>query len=82
MVFVSVPLTSSHHSCERLRDALLMAFKGKKQIMIITHNIELLKAKKLNAAESAAMARKIEEMQGVRDVDSDGSGSEQDEALT
>lgn len=78
VVFVSVPMTTSHHSCERLREMLLMAFKGKKQIMILTHNIELLKAKKLDATETAAMIRRIEELQGVRDADSAGSEPEQD----
>ncbi len=79
VVFASVPMTTSHHSCERLRDSLIMAFKGKKQIMIITHNVELLEAKKLSSTETAAIILRIEELQGVRDA---GGGAEQDEGLT
>lgn len=79
VVFVSVPMTTSHHSCERLRDMLSMAFKGK-QIMIITHNIELLKATKLDPSETATVIRRIEELQGVRNADSPRNRSRNCEA--
>jgi len=65
VLFVSVPSTTSAHTCEKLRDMILISLSDKKQVMILTHNIELLRAEKLKPADAAKVIKNIEEMQSA-----------------
>lgn len=58
-LFVSVSETVSHHACQTLRGMLDAALQSKKQVVILTHNIELLKATKLTASATAAILKAI-----------------------
>lgn len=58
--FVSVPETASYNSCEKLRDALDAVWESKYQIVILTHNIELLKIAKLDPGTAAAVIKTIQ----------------------
>lgn len=60
VVFASVPPSASGHSCERLEETLRVSFADKKQVCVLTHNIELLKARKLTPKEAAAIVRRVE----------------------
>ncbi len=60
VVFASVPPTASGHSCERLAETLQVSLQDKKQICVLTHNIELLKARKLSPTEAAEIIRRVE----------------------
>ncbi len=60
VIFVSVPETTSYHSCERLKEMLDAAYKSKKQVVIVTHNIELLKITKLDPGTAAAVIKKFQ----------------------
>ena len=59
VVFVSVPHTATHASvtelCQKLSDTL------GKRVSYITHNISLLKAKKLNPKEAAKAVKRVED---------------------
>jgi hypothetical protein len=70
VIFGSVPITTSYHSAERLRDSLQVAFSDKKMVMLLTHNIELLKATKLPPGEVSKYLKNIEgtNQTDVRDV--------------
>lgn len=57
--FVSVPESTSANAAEHLRDMLSVAFGDKKQVMVLTHNVELLAAKKLAPNDAAAVLRQI-----------------------
>lgn len=60
VVFASVPPSASGNTCERLAETLQVTFKDKKQVCVLTHNIELLKARKLTPSESAEIVRRVE----------------------
>lgn len=52
-----------------MREILGVAFRDKKVILILTHNIELLEAQKLSSSESAAIIRRIEDKDTAVDHD-------------
>jgi hypothetical protein len=60
VVFISVPATTSYNSCERLREMIDAAYSSKKQVVILTHNIELLKVTKLDSGTAAAVIKTIQ----------------------
>lgn len=61
VLFLSVPVTSSAHSCERLREIVGVGTKDKKLCVILTHNIELLRARKLSAAEAGRVLGRVQD---------------------
>lgn len=70
VVFVSVPITTSQHSAETLRETLRVAFGDKKLVVIITHNIELLRAQRLSTKKGSEYLKNIEDVagSGLRDA--------------
>jgi hypothetical protein len=60
VIFVSVPETASHNSCQKLREIIGVLYGDKKQVVILTHNIELLKATKMDPNVAAAVLKTIQ----------------------
>jgi hypothetical protein len=61
-LIVSVPPTASHESCGQLQEQLGAALgRPEKNIVIVTHNIEFLRVRKLTPAEAAKLIRDVEE---------------------
>lgn len=60
VLFVSVPETASHNACQKLREMLDVVYGGKKKIVILTHNIELMKITKLDTTTAAAVLKTIQ----------------------
>lgn len=61
MVFVSVPPTTSGHSVERLREMLRVGYGDKKLVMVLTHNVEMLRLIKLDRAQAAQVVKRIDD---------------------
>lgn len=61
VLFLSVPITTSAHSCERLKEIVSVAFKDQKLITVLTHNIEMLRARKLTAAQTGRILGHIQD---------------------
>lgn len=59
-VIVSVPCSESHASAKVLREKLQEALA--KPVLIVTHNVEFLLAKKLTPKEGAKFLKEIEEV--------------------
>jgi len=57
-VIVSVPNTTTHAACRELEQQLQKTLK--KTVLIFTHNVKFLKAKKLDSTEGAKVIRQIE----------------------
>lgn len=76
-IFVSVPMTTTINSCERLRSMLQVALQETgKQVVILTHNIEVLKATRLPRKVAAQVLRNIEDsVEGKADGRDNGSRS-------
>jgi len=61
-LIVSVPPTASHETCRQLRDQLREAIgRVDRNILILTHNIEFLRARKLTPAEASKILREVDE---------------------
>jgi hypothetical protein len=61
-LIVSVPPTTSHESCRQLREKLRQAVGSPdKPVLILTHNIEFLRAHRLGTSEASKVARRIDE---------------------
>lgn len=61
VLFISVPVATSAASCERLRDIVNVALKDKKLCVVLSHNIELLRARKLTAAQTARVLGRVQD---------------------
>jgi hypothetical protein len=61
-LIVSVPPTASCETCRQLQEQLAAVLDRPEQsILIVTHNIEFLRIKKLTAVEAARHVRDVEE---------------------
>lgn len=60
VLFVSVPPDTSYNACQRLHDTISVSLGDRKPIMIVSHNVELLRAVKLPKSESANLIRRIQ----------------------
>ena len=61
MVFVSVPPTTSGHSVDRLREMLRVGFGDKRLVMVLTHNVEMLRLIQLDRAAAAQVIKRIDD---------------------
>ncbi len=60
VIYVSVPPTTSAASSEKLREIIRVAHGEKKVVVVLTHNIELLKAQKMNSSKAARILKRVE----------------------
>jgi hypothetical protein len=61
-LIVSVPPTASHETCRQLQEQLGATLdRPEKSIIIVTHNIEFMRIRKLTAVEAARHIRDVEE---------------------
>lgn len=67
---VSVPPTTSYESCRQLREQLCAAFaRPDSRVLIITHNIEFLRVKRLTATEAARLIREVDDPSSANRLD-------------
>jgi hypothetical protein len=64
-LIVSVPPTASHETCRQLQQQLAAALgQPEKNLIIVTHNIEFMRIRKLTPAQAAKLIRDVEERTG------------------
>ena len=61
VVFLSVPITTTVESCEHLKEMTRVAFKDQKVVMVFSHNIELLRARKLGPKEAGRVLGHVQD---------------------
>jgi hypothetical protein len=82
-LIVSVPPSTTHESCRLLREQLCEATgKPDSRILILTHNIEFLRAQRLGAKEASMVAKFVDDTAPERQTQEDGGPSTAQEEAT
>jgi len=75
-VVLSVPETTSRASCDRLRDAAVKELR--KPVLVVTHNVEFLRATKLSTAEAARVIKQAETQTAAADAQAEAQAKSEE----